>query len=77
MGDAGGSGRTVTAPMAMCQINSRRGTVKVDAIRADQFADAPTLASDSAITLNEEERVIGYFGGGYLYAKRSRIEPFL
>lgn len=77
VGDAGGSGRTVTVPMAMSQVNARRGTVKVDAVRADQFAAAPALASDSQITFNEEERVVGYFGGGYLYAKRSRIEPFL
>ncbi|MGI4879378.1 MAG: photosynthetic reaction center subunit H [Janthinobacterium lividum] len=77
IGDAGGAGRTVTTPMAMCQVNQRRGTVKVDAIRADQFAAAPALASDSQITFEEEDRVVGYFGGGYLYAKRSRIEPFL
>lgn len=77
MGDAGGAGRTVVTPFAMCQVNARRGTVKVDAIRADQFAAAPTLASDNQITFNEEDRVVGYFGGGYLYAKRSRIEPFL
>lgn len=77
MGDAGGAGRSVTVPMAMCQINQRRGTVTVDAVRADQFADAPALASPNQITQLEEEKVVGYFGGGYLYAKRSRIEPFL
>lgn len=77
MGDAGGAGRTVTVPMAMSAINQRRGTIKVGAVRADQFAEAPALASGSQITRLEEERVVGYFGGGYLYAKRSRMEPFL
>lgn len=71
------AGRSVTVPMAMSQINRGRGTIRVDAIRADQFTDAPKLASDRQITRLEEERVIGYFGGGYLYAKRSRMEPFI
>lgn len=77
MGDAGGSGRSVTVPMAMSQVNQRRGSIKVDAVRADQFADAPALASTTQITRLEEDKVVGYFGGGYLYAKRSRFEPFL
>lgn len=77
MGDAGGAGRTVLAPMFMSQVNQRRGTVKVDAIRADQFADVPAIESDSQITMYEEERIQGYYGGGYLYAKRSRLEPLL
>lgn len=77
VGDAGAAGRTVLAPMFMSQVNRRRGTVKVDAITAAQFADVPAIESDRQITLYEEERVQAYYGGGYLYAKRSRIEPFL
>jgi photosynthetic reaction center H subunit len=67
----------VTVPMAMAQVNQRLGKIRVDAIRSDQFDAAPALASTSQITRLEEEKVVGYFGGGYLYAKRSRIEPFL
>ena len=37
MGDAGARA-SVTVPMAMAQVNQRRGTIKVDAVRADQFA---------------------------------------
>ena len=70
-------GKTVLAPMFMSQVDKRGGTITCDAIRADQFADAPVIESDSEITMYEEERVQGYFGGGYLYAKRSRLEPFL
>ena len=77
LGDAGSAGRSVTVPMAMSQINQRRGKVRVDAVRSDQFGLAPALASPNQITRLEEEKVIGYFGGGYLYAKRSRLEPFL
>ncbi len=77
LGDAATPGRSVTVPMAMSQINQRRGSIKVDAVRADQFGLAPALASSTQITRLEEEKVVGYFGGGYLYAKRSRFEPFL
>lgn len=74
-GEAGG--RTVLAPMFMSQVNKRQGTITVDAIRADQFADAPAIAGDSEITLYEEDRIAGYYGGGYLYAMPSRLEPLL
>jgi photosynthetic reaction center H subunit len=30
-----------------------------------------------AITLYEEERIVAYFGGGYLYANRARQEPLI
>ncbi len=69
--------RTVTIPAKMLQVHQRRGRIMVDAVRSDQFADAPVLASPNQITRLEEEKVMGYFGGGYLYAKRSRYEPFL
>jgi photosynthetic reaction center H subunit len=29
------------------------------------------------ITFYEEERIVAYFGGGYLYANRARQEPIL
>ena len=69
--------RTVLAPMFMAKINRRTNTVKVDAVRADQFADAPAIDSIDTITMYEEERVQGYFGGGYLYATRARQEPMI
>ena len=70
----------VLTPMMMIQIDTgrgKRGIVKTDSIRASQFADVPALASMDQITLDEEERVVAYHGGGYLYAKASRMEPLL
>jgi photosynthetic reaction center H subunit len=67
--------RTVLAPMAMASV-SRHG-VSIDAINAAQFADVPAISGTSSVTLYEEERIIGYFGGGYLYANASRQEPLL
>jgi photosynthetic reaction center H subunit len=69
--------RTVLAPMFMAKVNRRTNTVKIDAINAAQFADAPAIAGGDTITLYEEERVSAYFGGGYLYATRARQEPVL
>ncbi len=69
--------RSALVPMAMAKIDRRRRTVTVDAVRADQFADAPAIDGGDMITFYEEERVQAYFGGGYLYATRGRQEPLL
>jgi photosynthetic reaction center H subunit len=66
----------VLVPMMMVQIDRRHRRVLCDAITAAQFADAPRITADT-ITLYEEERVLGYFGGGYLYATPDRQEPYL
>jgi photosynthetic reaction center H subunit len=29
------------------------------------------------VTLDEEERIVAYFGGGYLYSSPSRQEPLI
>lgn len=65
----------VLAPMTMAVI--RRTHVKIDAINAADYAAVPTPASAAEITRDEEERVIAYFGGGYLYANVGRQEPLI
>lgn len=72
----GGTG-SVLAPMMMSKVDRRGRRIVVDAITAAQFADAPRAGTDGTITLYEEERVQGYFGGGYLYATPARQEPYL
>ena len=67
----------VLVPMTMTTLNRRRRHLVCDAITAAQFPDAPRIASADQITLYEEDRVLGYFGGGYLYATPDRQEPFL
>jgi photosynthetic reaction center H subunit len=51
--------------------------VEIDAINAADFANVPALAKAGQITLYEEERVMAYYGGGYLYANRKRQEPLI
>jgi photosynthetic reaction center H subunit len=74
---ANGPGLRVLVPMTMSVIKPKTRKVIVSAVTAAQFADAPGLKSDSQITFLEEEKVCGYFGGGYLYATPSRQEPII
>jgi photosynthetic reaction center H subunit len=70
-------GKHVLLPMTMSKVNRRRAQVVTDSINAAQFANAPVIGASDSITLYEEDRVQGYFGGGYLYANKNRLEPFL
>lgn len=67
--------RTVLVPMTFCRV--RRDNVQVQALLAAQWAGAPTLSQPGQITLDEEERIGAYFGGGLLYATPTRQEPIL
>ncbi|WP_374942211.1 photosynthetic reaction center subunit H [Sphingomonas sp.] len=68
-------GSTVLAPMMMATVDRGRRRVVIDAITAAQFTRAPRIDAADSITLYEEDRVQGYFGGGYLYATADRQEP--
>jgi photosynthetic reaction center H subunit len=70
-------GRKVLAPMGMSKVEGRKGRVVVDAINAADFAAAPVPGTAGQITFYEEERIVAYFGGGYLYANRARQEPLI
>lgn len=71
-----GGGRAMV-PMTMCQTDKKRRAIICDAVLASQFAGSPLPASPNQITLLEEEKIMGYFGGGYLYATPGRSEPKL
>jgi photosynthetic reaction center H subunit len=51
------------------------GRVKINAIYGKHFANVPSIASPTQITLLEEEKICAYYGGGFLYADPSRQEP--
>lgn len=71
-----GAGK-VLAPMGMSKVHGKRGQVEIDAINAADFAAVPKIAKPDEITFYEEERIVAYYGGGYLYANRARQEPLL
>ncbi len=72
-----GSGRRVLAPMPLALVRRAKGDIHIDALLASQFANVPALGNPDQITLDEEERVAAYFGGGLLYATPDRTEPYL
>lgn len=49
----------------------------VDSIRADQFKACPRTAHPEQVTLLEEDKIMGYVGGGKLYATPARSEPLI
>lgn len=69
--------RSVLLPMAMARVSGRKGIVKVASILAAQFAGAPTIKSPDTVTKREEDRIVGYFAGGHLYATPDRMGPLL
>ena len=66
--------RHVLLPMNMAKVHRRIRRVDVVSIKADHFAAVPTTRDRQQITLLEEERIMAYYGGGYLYAMEARTE---
>ncbi len=72
-----GAARPVLVPILFCRLDARRREIGCKALLAAQFADVPGTKSPDCITAREEDRLLGYYGGGYLYATASRQEPLL
>ena len=71
------SGRTIMMPMGFVTVKRRKGIVHCDSIGAAHFDAVPAIAKPGEITRYEEERLMAYFGGGYLYGLPGREEPFV
>jgi photosynthetic reaction center H subunit len=72
-----GGTRRVLLPMPFAKVDGRRSRVWVKAILGSQFADVPATRSLDQVTKLEEDRIVGYYGGGTLYATPARQEPML
>lgn len=72
---AAGGTRRVLLPANFAVM--RKNDVRVRSIRADQFAQVPGTKSPDQVTLLEEDVIMGYYGGGTLYAMPDRKEPLL
>ena len=72
-----GGGRTVLLPWNFARIHGGARVVTVQAVHAKHFANVPALRNPEQITLLEEDKICGYYGGGVLYAHPSRLEPIL
>jgi photosynthetic reaction center H subunit len=69
--------RRVLLPMPFAKVDGRRDRVWVRAILGSQFADVPATKSLDQVTKLEEDRIVGYYGAGTLYATPWRQEPLL
>jgi photosynthetic reaction center H subunit len=70
-------GRRVLLPINFTRMSRSGDRVLVVAVNSYHFADVPGLANPDQITLQEEDKVCAYYGGGHLYATPSRAEPLL
>ncbi len=79
--ETGAAGRRVLLPMTMAILKKSNRPVerrvKVQSILAKQFAGVPQLSNPTSVTVDEEERIAAYYGGGLLYATPGRTEPLL
>lgn len=84
------SGKKVLAPMFVAAVQGKgwlggltpivddqTELVDIDAIRSDQFDATPALATPGQITRLEEDKIMAYYGGGYMYATPERSEPWM
>jgi photosynthetic reaction center H subunit len=62
-------------PIPFARIGKR--DIKVQSILGGQFADVPLTRSLAQVTLLEEDKIAGYYGGGRLYATPQRQEPLV
>lgn len=69
--------RSVLIPINFADIDGSRRRITVDAILGKQFADVPATKHPDQVTLLEEDKITGYFGGGTLYATPSRMGPVI
>ena len=70
--------RSVLLPMNFAaQMNGAKRLITVNAILGSQFAAVPATKNPDSVTLLEEDKIMGYYGGGLLYATPSRAEPLV
>ncbi len=68
---------TVLLPINFTRISGRDGSVRVKSITSKHFANVPKLADPDIVTLQEEDQITAYYGGGHLYALPERMEPLI
>jgi photosynthetic reaction center H subunit len=64
-------------PWGFIRVRKGRRELHVTSIYGKHFADVPDIRASDRITLLEEDRLAGYFAGGYRYADPSRNEPLI
>ncbi len=70
-----GGVRRVMLPTNFTTMDVDRKRIHVKSIYSTQFAGVPGIRNPDQVTLLEEDKIMGYYGGGTLYADRRRQEP--
>ncbi len=71
------NGRIVLLPMNYVTISNNGRYLRVASIKAEHFANVPTLSNPKQVTLLEEDKITAYYGGGHMYAFPERSEPLI
>ena len=75
--DATLGARRVLLPTHFMTMKPRQRMVRTWALLASQFAQVPGLKNADSVTSLEEDKIVGYYGGGLLYATPTRKAPLL
>lgn len=71
------AGGKAMVPFGFAEIDKRSDVIRVNVVKSGHFADVPQIASPDQITPREEDQIVGYFGGGLMFADPSRAEPII
>ncbi len=71
------AGGRAMVPFGFAEIDKGADVIRVSVIRSEHFADVPPIASPEQITPREEDQIMGYFGGGLMFADPERAEPII
>ncbi len=69
--------RRVLLPTHFATFRPKQRTIGVYCVLAAHFATVPGLRNPDSVTSLEEDRIVGYYGGGLLYATPKRMAPLL
>jgi photosynthetic reaction center H subunit len=72
---AGGTRKLI--PWGYVRVRKGRMELHIQSLFAHNFADIPEPKAKDRITLLEEDKLFGYYAGGYRYAEPSRLEPLI
>jgi photosynthetic reaction center H subunit len=73
-GEAGG---TRLLPITMLRILRDRGNVEVVSLKAEHFANVPSLKDPDRVTPLEEDQICAFYASGRRYAEPKRLGPVI
>lgn len=75
--DEASGNRHVMLPMTLARVSADTRKVHVNSITGAQFRNVPPLSNPDTITMQEEERVVAYYGAGVRFATEARSAPIV